>query len=106
MNNEKLIWSIVTESISVFAIDQITATSILPTDSITTYFGVPQLQNMNDIPSSLFYQTLCVIVDTINEQFHIQLTFDFKLRQEWFLFETVGQLFMYFVYSIQEYERK
>lgn len=106
MNNEKLIWSILTETISFFSIDHSTPSSILPTDSITTYFGVPQLQELNDVPSSLFYQTLCVALDTINDQFHLHLRFDFELRQEWFLFETVGQLFMYFIYSIQQYERK
>lgn len=99
---ERVIWTIITSEIIKYSKLKIESEDIKPTDKIKTYFPVKNIKDMNDEEALLFTQVLIETLDTINYFDKNNLKLDFLPRQEWELFETVGDLFMYFNYLRKE----
>jgi len=96
------VWHIVTEMICHFSDANPSPEGIFPSDKVMLYFPVSDIDDINDKQAYLFSSCLAAILDTMNGLFSMELKFDFTIRQEWEIFDTVGHLYMYFIYLIEK----
>lgn len=101
MNIHQDVWAIVTTVLSAYSDIKPSPSSLFPTVPIKTLFPSENPMDMEDKQAFLFSNALCEILDNINELYSLELKFDFLIRQEWELFETIGHVYMYFIYSIE-----
>jgi hypothetical protein len=96
------VWEMVKTAVSSYSDIQPSEDNIQVTDSILTYFPCQNPKDINDRHAYLFSSCLCEILDSINKIYSLNLKFDFLMRQEWEIFKTIGHVYMYFIYLIED----
>lgn len=98
MTSEQKIWEVVSFMVSKYSSLKPEPSEIHPNDLIKKYFPINNARNINEPQALLFSNVLIESIDFINHFLSLDVSYDFHTREEWELFDTLGDYFIYLVY--------
>jgi hypothetical protein len=109
MKKEEIVWQIITQLIQYHSALHPEAKTIKPEDRIETYYPTKKEELIKPFNehANRFGETILDTLENINIIFELEtkLKYDFGFREEWDLFETVGQYQKYMVRMISERDK-